>query len=345
MKKILGIIASLSIIAGLMSGCATKPAGNTSNTPSQVPTTTPEITQTIEQEQENNEEISAFPITYTDALGREVVIEKEPQRIVSLMHVLYPDVLLSLGITPIGVASADTQHNIWEAYKSYTDVTKSEDIGAPRGINFEKVLSLEPDLILAAAGGIHDDLLEQLEAITTVVYIDQRKASTDRAYGVREISKVLGMEAEGEAVLERVNQKIADGREKLKDFAAKGETVVFSSLGDKVSWLYGKNIAPTNEENGLGLKLPDNYPSDTTASIGVEGMAELNPDHLFILVDKATFKESDLSTYTDNSVWNSISAVKNGNVHILDLSAFAQDAPIATEYGVDVVVDILTKDN
>ncbi len=297
------------------------------------------------QEESEVAEESIYPVTYADALGKQVVIEQEPERVISVMHVLYPDVLLSLGIVPVGIASADTQFSTWEAYQSYVEKHEFVDIGEPRNPNIEKILSLQPDLILAAAN-VHDALYDQLQAIAPVVYFDQRKMQTDRTYAVQEISKALGMQAQGEAVLAQVDEKIKEGRSALANFTAKGETVLFATNYKNGNFgVYGQNIAPTNPGNGLGLTVPDNYPEDITKEISLEGLSVLNPDHLFIFLDKSergqTIAEEELKAYEDSSVWNSIAAVKNGNVYIVDRSLFAQDAPLATIYGIDQVVDIL----
>lgn len=288
-------------------------------------------------------EVSVYPITYTDALGHEVVIDKKPERVISIMHVLYPDVLLALGIEPVGIADADMQFNLWEAYQPYVEKKKFDDIGNVRSPNMEKILELEPDLIMAAAG-VHDQLYDQLAAIAPVVYLNQRAMSFDRELGITEISRMLGKEEAGTALLEEVNKKIADGRDKLASFTAKGESVVFTAATANGGFaVYGQNIAPTNPENGLGLQVPQGYPEDITQEVSMEGMSVLNPDHLFILLDKSgyTVAEDALKAYENNNVWKNINAVKNGNVYVVDRSLFAQDAPIATMYGVDVVVELL----
>lgn len=260
------------------------------------------------------------------------------------MHVLYPDVLLALDTKPIGIANADTMFNLWEAYQSFVEEQTFTDIGDVRSPSLEKILELKPDLILAASG-VHDQLYDQLSAIAPVVYLNQRAMSTDQELAVTEISKVLGKEQQGKALLEEVSKKITDGREALKNFTAKGETVVFTSVNTKEEfWIYGKNIAPTNPEHGLGIKVPQNYPEDMTKEVSMEGMSVLNPDHLFIFLDKSgiTMSEEEfLKSYEESAVWKNINAVKNKNIYIVDRSLFAQDAPIATMYGIDIVVDLL----
>jgi iron complex transport system substrate-binding protein len=335
MKKICAYFAFALILSVFLVGC--------SNSSKEKETESVEETKTSEKNDSKEGAESVWPKTYVDALGKEVVLQEEPKRVVSVMHLLYPDVLLSLDIVPVGIADADKQFNKWEAYQPYVEKHDFEDVGETRNPNIEKIIEQEPDLIMASAG-VHDQLYDQLSAIAPVVYLDQRSMSFDRELGVTEISSLFGKEAEGEKILEEVNNKIAEGRQELANFVSKGETVVFTSVNPKGNfWLYGQNIAPTNPENGLGLKVPEGYPKDIAKELSMEGMSVLNPDHLFIFLDKSgyTVAGDALKGFEKNSVWNNINAVKNGNVYIVDRSLFAQDAPIATIYGIDQVVEIL----
>jgi iron complex transport system substrate-binding protein len=295
--------------------------------------------------QVNQSDVSAWPRTYVDALGRDVVIEKQPERVISLMHVQFPDVILSLGVVPVGAASADTVVNVWKAFEEVTKNTNIVDIGSPMAPNLEQILELEPDIILAAAG-VNDEQLTQLEGISTVVFLDQQSALTDHEPLVREIGKVLGKEAEGEQVLESVREKVEVGKAALAEFYASGETALFlMTAGNKELYIYDEKIVPFNKETGLGISLPENYPS-TAGTITLEGLADLNPDHIFVLMNVGSeWGEGIPDEYRTNAVWNAISAAKNGHVYIHDASAFAQNAPIATLYGIDYVVNTLTKAN
>ncbi len=299
-----------------------------------------------EANQPATKEEQIWPRTYVDALGHEVVLDKQPQKIVTLMHVLFPDILLALGSEPIGVAGADAMFNQWEAYQSYTQGKEIVDIGEYDSPNLEKILELEPDLIIAASE-YHADAYNQLKAIAPVVYLGYMETGGDRNLGIREVAKILGKETEGEAVIANLDHKIAEARKKLQDLVGADETVIFCTANsDGNFWLYNKNITPTNQETGLGLKVPEPYP-DGEDLVGLEGMTVLNPDYLFIFVDKSsdTTSETMVKEQLKGPVWDSINAVKNDRVFIVDRSWFAREAPVATDYGIDAIVDIFSKAN
>jgi len=83
----------------------------------------------------------SFPIKYTDDLGREIVIEKEVQRIISLAPAI-TEIIYALGLEDklVAVSSAC----------DYPEAAlNKEDIGRIDEPNLEKIISLEPDLVIA----------------------------------------------------------------------------------------------------------------------------------------------------------------------------------------------------
>jgi iron complex transport system substrate-binding protein len=100
-----------------------------------------------------SEEIS-FPLTITDDLGRTVVLEKIPQRIVSLAP-SNTEIIYALGLEErlVGVTE-------WCDYPP--EAQTKEKVGGYSDIDMEKVVSLEPDLVLAE--DIHkQDVIPALE--------------------------------------------------------------------------------------------------------------------------------------------------------------------------------------
>jgi iron complex transport system substrate-binding protein len=87
----------------------------------------------------------------------------------------------------------------------------------------------------------------------------------------------------------------------------------------------------------LGLNAPEQYPVETDNNLSLEGLVEMNPDYIFLSADS----EVILQSYEDNSVWNSISAVKSGEVYSFDLSGLT-GGPLSIKYGIQTVLETLT---
>ena len=106
------------------------------------------------------EETAAFPVTITDDAGREVTIEAEPQRIVSLAPA-NTEIVAALGLMDrlVGVTSFDDYP---------PEVASIDIIGDFASPNLEAVAAAEPDIVLATAG-VQADVIGQLEDLGAVV--------------------------------------------------------------------------------------------------------------------------------------------------------------------------------
>lgn len=140
---------------------------------------------------------SAFPVTITDDAGREVTIERQPERIVSLAPA-NTEIVYALGLLDklVGVTTYD------DYPPEVADIEKMGDFVTP---NLEVITAAQPDLILATTG-IQADVLEQLEGTgAAVLAIDPQTlaalyASIDavgRATGTTDESDLVISEMEG----------------------------------------------------------------------------------------------------------------------------------------------------
>ena len=102
----------------------------------------------------------------TDDLDREVTITKEPERIISLAP-SNTEILFALGLGEKVIGITDVCN-----YPSQTE--KKEKIGVYNDPNLEKIIELEPDLILASHGN-PVKIINQLEELNyTAVYLDPK---------------------------------------------------------------------------------------------------------------------------------------------------------------------------
>lgn len=331
MKRFISLTISILILTMLIAGCTQAPTDSSTANGSK------EQSPSVANETE-------WPITYTDSLGNEVTIEKQPERVVSLFHAMYPDYLYSLGVYPVGVAASDNLLSQWGAYKSFTSGHPVVDIGAPNAPNLEKILELEPDIIIGYAS--HAELYNELAQIAPTIILDYGKINEDWTYGVKEFAAILGKQDQADEVVKATEQAVAEAANQLQDFRDKEETVMFISMTEKDIWPYTVEQLQTiySAESGLGLKAPEGYEqvTDRSTAISLEALVQYNPDHIFLMTDYGDeTAQIWLEELKSNSVWNAISAIKNGNLYLTDRSIFAFNAPIATQYGVSFVVDHL----
>jgi iron complex transport system substrate-binding protein len=134
-KKICCSILVLALIGVPLAGCG------------------PKIEDGTYQEEKNQNE--TFPLTIEDQMGREIVIEKSPERLVSLSP-SNTEILFDLGL-------GDKLFGVTD-YCDYPEEAKSkEKIGGFADPSIEKIVSLKPDLVFAT--NMHQQAVEQLEKL------------------------------------------------------------------------------------------------------------------------------------------------------------------------------------
>ena len=197
----LGLVLGISLLAGCAAPAetpATPPASPSTITQSpaletaQTPAATPSPVTTPPAAAPAAPEASTFPIEIKDDLGRVVTIKKVPQRIISIApsntEILYA---LGLGDKVVGV----------DQYSDYPAEAKAKaSLGGYSTPSIEKIVSLNPDLILATS--IHQPrLIPALEEMHyTVVALDP-KTLEQTLDGITLVGKITGNQAQATEVV------------------------------------------------------------------------------------------------------------------------------------------------
>jgi iron complex transport system substrate-binding protein len=321
----MGVLVSMALLAGFLAGCA-EPANNNTGTPE----STPAETETSAPQISGNGE-AAFPFTYTDARGKEITIEKKPERI-AVTTWMITEKLLALDTPPVAADTIETM-SAWASMKGYLEKYRIEDLGTE--VNIEKLLEARPDLILATAA--NENIYDQLEAISPVIVFDVELMFGDWQTSLQEVAKVVSEEDAAEAFINTLMERIVQARDNL---SADGKTVGFLRLWSKTVYSMGISACAAyyDRDNGLGLGIPEGWPEEI-GELSLEALTETDPDYIFVssIEDEAYMEELG-----GNSVWNSLTAVREGHVYTIDLSALSGGA-LAAQYGVSVVYDALSR--
>lgn len=332
MKKFMGLIVSTVLLAGLLAGCAKSPVEANNIPVSESPAPETETNTDINTE-ENTE--SEWPRTYVDALGRKVVIEQKPEKPVMIFFRNLEHLFVMEEPPVAGTEVADV-YNGWEVFKPYAETHEIIDLGVMNAVNIEKLLEVDPDLIIVYSGTF-EKIGDQLEKIAPTITVDNY--GDDWQTPLFEYGKIFGKEDKAQAEIDKLKKQIQEGTEELSDFNDK--TFAFLRFdGSKGFIVYVLDFV-YSKEAGLGLAAPENYLNQGRTTITLEGVAELNPDYLFIYNDALNdLDESYIEELGNNSVWNSLEAVKNNNVHLIDRSAYS-GGPLSISYGIDAILEAL----
>ena len=133
---------------------------------------------------------------FHDALGREVVLAEEPKRIVSLApnitEILYA---LKLGDRVVGVTR----------FSDYPEEAKEKPkLGSYINPNVEKIVALEPDLILATYGGNPEARALHLERLGLALYVTRPKTIEDVLVMINNIGMITGAEHRAAELVSRL---------------------------------------------------------------------------------------------------------------------------------------------
>jgi len=151
---------------------------------------------------------STAPGAVLDDLGRSVDIEEIPQRIVSLApsntEILFA---LGLGEKVVGVTE----------YCNYPpEALDKEKVGGYSTPDIEKIIALQPDLILASS--IHaKELIPALEQRGLTVFALEPKSIDGILEDIRMVGKIAGKEEEASVLVTQMENKIKAITDKTKE--------------------------------------------------------------------------------------------------------------------------------
>ncbi len=332
MKKFMGFIVSTVLLAGLLAGCAKAPA-ETDNIP-ESEVQTPETEANADMNEAEDTE-SEWPRTYVDALGREVVIEQKPEKPVMIFF-RNLEHLFVLEEPPMAGTEVEDVYKGWEAFKPYAETHEIIDLGTMNAVNIEKLLEAVPDVIFVYSGTF-EKIGEQLEKIAPTIAVNNY--GDDWQTPLVEYGKIFGKEDKAQGEIDELKGQLQEGAEKLTSYSDK--TFAFLSMDSSKGFVVYVLDFIYNKEAGLGLNAPGDYLDKGRTTISLEGIAEFNPDYLFIYNNALNdMDESYIEELSNNSVWNSLEAVKNNNVHLIDRSAFS-GGPLSISYGINAILEAL----
>ncbi|MGG4130782.1 AraC family transcriptional regulator [Paenibacillus illinoisensis] len=299
---------------------ASEATGSSSNTNTAASTTTDASAQT-NQDNETR--------TISTVKG-EVVVPANPKRVVVLY--LQGDVV-ALGVKPIGTSEVFDG----AAYKSELDGVNS--LGSWFEPNAEAVIDLDPDLIIVPSEATYT----LLKDIAPTIYIPYEKMTTEER--LRDIANIFGKEQEAEKLIVELNSKVEAGKKKLADAGILDKTVSIVEGGLKEmsvaeSKQYGRGSQVIYEY--LGMKAPKAVQQkiDTvTAAAGSTVSMEVLPEYLGEYVFRSVYEGAD--DLSDNPVWSSVPAVKEGRLIEIDFDFFYYSDVYSINKQLDYVVEHL----
>lgn len=250
-------------------------------------------------------------LTVKDWTGHEVDIPERPRRIVYHGETLGD--LLALGVKPIGGDEAFARNSVYKHR-----LKKLSNVGFP--LDAQLTASLNPDLIIIA--NADERAYGAVAGIAPTLTFDSFAPLEHR---MRTLGSWLGKQHEAEAWLDSFTAKNAAMWQQLyTDTLLPGETAsaLFYDHGDHL-YAMGMSGLSTALYAPCGLQ-----PTEVIKGILDEGLgfAEVDPerlhaytgDYIFMLIPERKDSRVAMERLLQSSLWNSLPAVRQGHVYLLD---------------------------
>jgi iron complex transport system substrate-binding protein len=268
-----------------------------------------------------------YPYTAKDSKGKEVVIEKEPKRIISVAPSV-TELIYALGKGDELVGRTD--------YDDYPEQVKSvQSIGSLTDPNVEKIIELKPDVVVASTH-FKDDVAKKLEDLGIKVVVLYNAKDFNGAYdSINTLGQIINAQDNTKNLVASMKKKIEDVKEKVKgketpktyyvvgfgkdgDYTATGDTFI----GQMIEMAGGNNIA----KDGAGWKY------------SLEKIIENGPEYI-VISKNFGMKDQFITT----AGYKELSAVKNNKVIEIDDNLLNRQGPRLAD-GVEALAKILHPD-
>ena len=260
-------------------------------------------------------------VVFTDALGREVNIKKNPERVAALLG-SFADVWMLAG----GKLCASAE-DAWEDFG--LELGDAVNIGGAHSPSLELLISADPDFVIASASTASNvEMRETLEAMGIAVayfdvdsfddYLKMLDICTDITER-KDLYEQNGLAIKAqidEIKAEYKNSDIPEDERKVLLLRAASSFVKAKGssgtiLGEMLHDMGCINIADSN--------------SGLLENLSVEAIIREEPHHIFVVTmgsDTEAAKKSLENLMKENPAWNTLDAVKNGRLHVMDKTLF-----------------------
>lgn len=296
-KKILSLL-SLFLLLFTITGCYQSSSNNSTN---------------------DGSKDSIYPVTLTDQAGREVVIEEEPERLVSGYYIS-TSLLMALDLDEklVGIEAKGEKRQLY--IKSAPELIELPNVGTAKEFDLEGCIALEPDLVILPLKLKNTaSSLEQLDI--DVLYVNPENQAL-----LNEMITLISIATNTQQQAQNLNDFIAKQENELNSKLENvqrpsvylaGNSNLLSTAGSEmyqssmISLAGGSNVADSIE----GLYWVE---------IDYEQLLTWNPEYI-ILASDATYSVEDV---LNDPNLKDCTAIQNGKVFQLPNDAEAWDSPV-----------------
>lgn len=297
MKKRIGILLVGILLVGSLGGCTPK----------------------VEKEVVEVQEAAAYPRTVTDQMGREVTIEKAPERIVSSYYIA-SSLLIALGAEErvVGIEmKADTR----EIYKlAAPQFLELPAVGNSKTINVEECLALDADLVIIPTR--LKEFIPQLEALNIPVMVVEPESIEAFLACVELVGIAINEEDKAAELIDYHHEVMAEAKA-LTEQVEKRPRVYLAGSGELLRTCTARMYQHSLIEMAGGENVSATLEEDYWVNISPEQLLAWNPEVIYAV----SYADYGLDAITEDGKYGTLEAVKNGDVYTFPSSIEPWDYP------------------
>ncbi|WP_409367871.1 ABC transporter substrate-binding protein [Lysinibacillus sp. 38-6] len=274
-----------------------------------------EVASQTQEQQVTKQQQATFPVTITDATGKDIVLEAPPERIISLIP-SNTEILFGLGLNDkiVGVNDNDDYP---------PEVADKEKVGSTE-FNIEQIIALQPDIVFAHESGMASlgGAMDQLEAAGVKVFVVTNASDFNDIYTtIEQLGRATGKLPEAQKTIANMKAKVEEVQAKLQDVEPKK---VFVEISDEPEiYTPGKN---TFMQEMLDMIHTENIAADTDGwfKIDAEQIITKNPD---VIVVTYNYVPDIVTKIPQRAGFETITAVKNKAIVQVDENTTSRQGP------------------
>ncbi len=259
-----------------------------------------------------------YPIDYTDELGREITIEKEVERIITLAPGM-TEVIYALGLEDKLVA-------VSSACDYPAEALEKNDVGRIDEPNIEKIVALEPDLVIAASV----TKIESLDRLTDlgIKNIGFKPASiNDTINMIEDIAYLTSAQEAGDKITADLESEYQRLKNLVKQKLAENERrKVFYEIWSDPLYTAGKGTFIDSLIDDAGGYNIAREAEGSWPTYSIESLIAADPE-VYISSEHSTPEGLTLAELRQRDVFREISAFKNDRLYLVDQDLVNRPSP------------------
>jgi len=252
-------------------------------------------------------------ISITDDLGNIISFEQTPKRIISLAPNL-TETVFELGLNKYLVGNT--------VYCDYPEAAKKIDkVGNMLTFNYEKILTLKPDIVFITVEGNTKDTYDKFHELGIKIFVSNPRNYSGIKKTFTDFGKIFGIESLVATKIAKWDSTISSIKTSAKNYPDKLAMYVIELRPVMIA---GKNTFINEFLQMCGLKniaedSPMNYPTFSR-----EEILKRNPDYIIF----PTGGDDNLSTVKNAyPEWAKLTAIKNNHVLFVDRNLYSRPGP------------------